>query len=171
MNEEYKRNIQKIARDFGISEDDLLFILNFFQAENETLESITIKLSGDSTTRKFSNLRFRMGDLFQEALESAATAPDQEDPLLKWAYFALRLVQKIRKLEVYPLSQKEARLLTEMFRLRLEGNPISIENLLLGLGEEWNQDQLITGLNNLERLGCISFSEAGIILEEEIEFK
>lgn len=171
MNGELKRIIQKLARNFEIPESDLTVILNYFQAENETLESITIKLGGDSTTRKFTNLRFRMGDLFQEGLESAATAPSQEDNVIKWAYFALRLIQKIRKLEVYPLTQQEARLLVQMFRLRLERNPITIENLLHLLGKEWNQDQLIAGLNNLERLGCISYGEAGVTLVEEIEIK
>ena len=171
MNDLEKQKLQKLASDLNIPENDLLVLLPFFKAENETLESITLKLSGDSTTTKFTNLRFQMGKLFPEMLESLLTAPNPTDPNYKKLFFVLRLIQKIRNLEVYPLSQQEAVLLAEMFRLHLEGEPISVDTLLTLLGKEWNQNRLITSLNNLERLGCISYSEAGVKLVEEIKFQ
>lgn len=167
MNKELEEQLTKLADDLTISVKEASQIINYFQGKNETLESITIKLSGDSKTTKFSNLRFRLKDLFMSLLEGAATFPDNLENKFKVVYSVLLLIQKIRKLQVYPLSKTEAQLLVEMFRMDLDRDAISVENLSSQLG--WNQEDLITHLDNLERLGCISYSMAGVKIEEVIK--
>jgi len=171
MDNKLEKHIKEIADSLNIPAENAGLILQYFQGENETLESIIIRLSGESEYINFSNLRFRLKEVLMTLLESAATAPDDTENIYKVIFSALQLIQKIRKLQAYPLSKEEARLLVEMFRLRLDQNAISIDNLnTLLLGQGWDQEQLITHLNNLERLGCISYSEVGVKIEEEIIF-
>jgi len=171
MNNKLEEHIKKIADDLNIPVENVSLILPYFQGDNETLESITIKLSGDSKTTKFSNLRFRLKEVLMTLLESAATAPDDTENICKVIFSAMQLIQNIRKLQSYPLSKEEARLLVEMFRLRLDQDAITIDNLNALLSDwGWDQEQLTNHLNNLERLGCISYSEAGVKIEEEVSF-
>jgi len=162
---QYSEEQIKLANELHISVDYRNLIPNYFKSDNEQLQSFN---SDFSTSTKPSNLRYKIKDIIILLLEGAATAPDDTQNIYKVIFFVLRIIQQIRKLQVYHLSEEEAKLLVEMFRLRLDQDEITIEHLSTLLN--WDQEQLLTHLNKLEELRCISYSKAGVIkIEEEIK--
>ena len=59
MDNKLEKHIKEIADSLNIPAENAGLILQYFQGENETLESIIIRLSGESEYINFSNLRFQ----------------------------------------------------------------------------------------------------------------
>ena len=70
----------------------------------------------------------------------------------------------------YELSQNEAQVLLEMYKLENEKEAITVDRLFSGLKGTMGEPQILKSLDLLEKLSCIQYGTDRIELVEAILF-
>lgn len=138
------------------------------------LETVTIKqgkgLIVSIASTKLSNLKFRLKDLLLETARSSVKIKSSLDDGLALTLVVVEFLQKAGGLMEYELSQNEAQVLLEMYKLENEKEAITVDRLFSGLKGTMGEPQILKSLDLLEKLSCIQYGTDRIELVEAILF-
>lgn len=138
------------------------------------LETLTIKQAKGSivsiASTKFSNLKFQLKDLLLETARSSVKIKSSFNDGLALTLIVLEFLQKVGGLMEHELSQNEAQVLLEIYKLENEKETITVDSLFFGLKEIMDEPQILKSLDLLEKLSCIQYGTDRIELVEVILF-
>ena len=170
--------IQTLDLPAGLQAGDIYEALRSYfspiETDSQSLETLSVKAGKDHsvlvTSSKISNLKFRLKDFLLESLKSAVKAQSSWQNGLALSVVVLEFLQKTGELMQYTLSELEAKILLEMYKLEVEKEKITIDRLFTGMQAELSESQVREALDLLEKLACIRFGMDEIELVEEIIF-
>jgi hypothetical protein len=88
---------------------------------------------------------------------------------LALALVVLEFLQKVSGFMEYQLSEREARILLEMYTLENEKEQITVD-ALFGRLKPFTEQQILRSLDLLEKLSCIQYGTDELTLVESIIF-
>jgi hypothetical protein len=156
--------------DVEISQQELKNLeKHVHEIEKERPEEVTvINLSGESSSSKLPNIQFRIGDFILETIETLQAVIGSGGNLLPLSLLAIRYVQKIKDLSRIPISKREASVLIAVYRLYIENELITVDNLFAQEHNSYSKDQIMDAIAALTKLGCVEYGEDSIELVEPI---
>jgi hypothetical protein len=129
---------------------------------------LDLNSEGKSYTIKLSNLRFRLADFLLEITKFGIDLTTSITNPLKLVIGALCLIRKIKDLSTVEITAEEAKVLLAIFRLKVEGQPVTLDNMFQLLSGILPEEKIRNSLTRLMELKCIEYTDDGIILIEEI---
>jgi hypothetical protein len=169
--EQYAATIDTMEMTEGVSPDQFKdLILDYIVNVNPDLETVTLRMEGESHTSKLGNLQFRLKELIELIIETAADVGGGNPIALVWK--TIQFIKKVKGLSTIPISKNDAKVLVAIWAVKLE-KPSNLwpnnEEVREYLKKELTEEAVEASLNNLQELECINRTSQ-IIIEEEIEF-
>lgn len=138
---------------------------------DSSLETVTLRMEGESDTTKLSNLRFRLKELVKLIIKTGADVWGG-NPLVILLK-SVEFIQEAKKLSKILLSKDDAKVLAAIWLVKLEKSSKlwpNNEEIRKYLEGNLTEDIIEMSLNKLEILGCIKREDDQIKIEEEVRF-